>query len=352
MILQGDPAVVLYPLPNPDFSVDEKGMYLQSSVAGSSLKNSDSLRVIIPLANLGKFVAGQSAAVSIKKTTATASTTTTLHFKAFRYRDTLTYTMAKDETVQKIAVTIDPDNQLIELSKTNNTATLLIDWAQAQSSTSYPFRALPDRISPEINVFIDGAIKENRAVVRTNPQVEIFIQDENPLSPKDSTVVDVYLKSCPTCDPKKVSAQLLSVSAISANQLRVTTSLSLSPGSTYQLIVFGKDAAGNQTKPPYTLDITTLSADEIITLRTYPNPASTYVKFELSLNVLELPVESKLTIYNSAGSQIFATPLPLLTGKNYLQWQGTNPGLYPYSLQLTWKNGRTEMHTGKVIWQP
>lgn len=352
MILQGDPAVSLYPLPNPDFEVAPKGIYIQSSVAGSSLKSSDSIRVVIPLANLGKYVAGQSVSVSLKKTTSAAATTTTLRFNAFRYRDTLTYTMPKDETLQKIEVAIDPANQLTELSKTNNTASLTIDWAQAQNGTSYPIQALLDRISPQINVFIDGTIKENQAVVRVNPQVEIFIQDENPLSPKDTSAVDVFLKNCATCNPQKLSSQSFSVSAVSANQLQILTSLSLKAGGAYQLIVFGKDAAGNRTQPPYTLDIITLANDETITLRTYPNPASTYVKFDLSLNVQELPVESRLTIYNQAGIQVFADSFSVSTGKNSLLWQGVNPGLYPYSLQLVWKDGRTEVHKGKVIWQP
>ncbi|MVM35938.1 hypothetical protein GO755_38350 [Spirosoma sp. HMF4905] len=352
MILQGDPAVSLYPLPNPDFSVDPKGMYIQSSVVGSSLKNSDSIKVVIPLANLGKFVAGQTVSVSLKKTTSATAATTPLQFNAFRYRDTLVYRMAKDETLQKIELTIDPSNQITELSKTNNTATLTIDWAQAQSSSSYPLQALPDRISPEINVFIDGAIKENKAVVRLNPQVEIFIQDENPLSPKDTSAVDVYLKSCPTCNPQKLSAQSFLVSAVSANQLRITTNLSLQAGGTYQLIVFGKDAAGNRTQPPYTLDILTLANDEAITVRTYPNPATTYVKFEVSLNVLEMPVESKLIIYNQSGIRIYETNFSVSTGKNSLLWQGTNPGLYPYLLRLTWQDGRTEVHTGKISWLP
>ncbi|MVM40590.1 hypothetical protein GO730_27800 [Spirosoma sp. HMF3257] len=352
MILQGDPAVSLYPLPNPDFSVAPKGMYIQSSVVGSSLKNSDSIKVVIPLTNLGKFVVGQSVSVSLTKTTSTVGTTVPLRINAFRYRDTLVYTMPKDETLQKLELLIDPTNQITELSKTNNSATLLIDWTQAQNSSSYPLQALPDRISPEINVFIDGTIKENKAVVRLNPQVEIFIQDENPLSPKDSSAVDVYLKSCATCDPQKLSSRSFSVSAVSANQLQITTSLSLKAGSTYQLIVFGKDAAGNRTQPPYTLDIVTLATDEPITLRTYPNPASTYVKFELNLNVLELPAESRLTIYNQSGVRIFDNNFLVSTGKNSLLWQGLTPGIYPYSLQLTWKDGRTEVRTGKVSWQP
>lgn len=351
MLLQGDPAVSLYPLPNPDFAVEPKGVYLQSNVVGSSLKNSDSLRVVIPLANLGKYVAGQSVSLTVKKTINAVVTTNTLRFNAFRYRDTLTYTLAKDERLQKIEVTIDPDNQLVELSKTNNMASLPIDWAQAQSGTSYPINSLLDRVSPEINVFVDGKMRENQAVVGLHPSLEVYILDENPLSPKDTSAVDVYLKRCATCSPQKLATSSFSVSALSANQLQVTTNLSLDAGGRYQLIVFGKDAAGNRTQPPYTLDIDVVSDDKPITFVAYPNPASTYVKFELNLNVKELPAESSLLIYNPSGVPVFSSAMPVSTGKNSVLWQGTVPGMYLYSLRLTYKDGHTELHSGKLMWQ-
>ena len=110
MILQGDPALSVYPLPNPDFSVSQKGIYLQSSVVGSAIKSSDSLQVVIPMANLGKFVSGQSISLSLKKTIANATSTTSnvLNFDSFRYQDTLTFTIAKDLNLQKIDILIDP----------------------------------------------------------------------------------------------------------------------------------------------------------------------------------------------------------------------------------------------------
>ncbi|GAB3723407.1 putative type IX secretion system sortase PorU2 [Spirosoma lituiforme] len=351
MLLQGDPAVSLYPLPSPDFAVEPKGVYLQSNVAGRSLGNSDSLRLVIPLANMGKYVAGQAVSLTVKKTINSVVTASTLRFKAFRYRDTLTYTVARDERLQKLEVFIDPDNQLVELSKTNNAAALSIDWAQAQTGTSYPVNSLLDRVSPEVNVFVDGRIRENQAVVGLHPSLDVYILDENPLSPKDTSAVDVYLKSCDTCAPQKLATSSFSVSAVSANQLQVTTSLSLAAGGNYQLIVFGKDAAGNRTQPPYTLDIAVVAEDKPITFVAYPNPASTYVKFDLNLNVKELPTESRLSIYNQSGVLVFENSLPVSTGKNSVLWQGTVPGMYLYSLRLTYNDGHTERHTGKVVWQ-
>ncbi|GAB4030976.1 putative type IX secretion system sortase PorU2 [Spirosoma jeollabukense] len=352
MILQGDPALSVYPLPNPDFSVSQKGIYLQSSVVGSAIKSSDSIQVVIPMTNLGKFVSGQSISLSLKKTlaNATSTTSTVLNFGSFRYQDTLTFTIAKDLNLQKIDILIDPDNKIVELSKTNNSATLTIDWAQVQGS-SYPAAALPDAISPTITVFVNGTIKENKATVDANPHLEIYLLDQNALSAKDTSAVDVYLKSCVTCTPQKLSAKTFEISSTSDNQLRIATNLSLKSGSTYQLVIFGKDATGNRTLSPYTLDLTVLGNDEPITLRAYPNPATTYAKFELTLNVQELPVECRLMVYNLAGMRVYEDVFSISTGKNSLLWQGASPGIYLYSLLLTWKEGRTETYKGKVLWQ-
>ncbi|ADB36630.1 C25 family cysteine peptidase [Spirosoma linguale] len=351
MLLQGDPALSMYPLPNPDFSVESKGLYIQGKVVGSSLQNSDSLRVVVPVANLGKFVAGQLVALALTKTSNGSAATTTLRFPAFRYRDTLVYTIAKDEKLQKLEVTIDPGNQLVELSKSNNKASLDIDWAQAKTSTSYPPNRFPDRVSPEISVFLDGKVRENQAIVGVNPRIEVFILDENPLSPTDTSAVEVYLKSCASCSPNKLPSARFTVSAVSANQLRVATNAVLQPGGSYQLIVFGKDAAGNRTQPPYVLDIGVVAEDKPVTVTAYPNPATTYVKFDLNLNLTELPTESRLLIYNPSGVLVYTDTVSVTTGKNTWLWQATAAGVYPYSFRLTYKDGRTEMHTGKVVWQ-
>ncbi|GAB3506426.1 hypothetical protein GCM10027341_39460 [Spirosoma knui] len=350
MILQGDPALVVYPLPNPDYAVEQKGIYLESTVAGGTLRTSDSIRVVVPMANLGRFSADQPVNVSVK-TTSKSSVSHTVRFNAFRYRDTLVYTIPRDENLQQIDVLIDPDNQLAELSRANNTATLTVDWAQAGAGSSYPLNSLPDRISPALNVFINGTIKEDSAVVNGKPRVEVLLLDENALIPTDLTAVDMYLSACDTCSAQKIAPQSFTIVSVSANQLKVTTNLDLKPGATYQLIVFGKDAAGNRTQPPYVLTITAVGTDQPIRFTVYPNPATTYAKFELDLPVQELPDEARLTIYNLLGVPISNQAFPVAAGRNSLLWQANTAGLYTYTLRLVWKDGRTEIRTGKVIWQ-
>ena len=350
MVLQGDPAVSLYPLPNPDFTVDQKGMYIQSTVAGNSLKNSDSLRIVVPLVNLGKYVSGQAVSTTLTRTTSAGATPVTLPFRSFRYRDTLVYTIPKDASLQKLELVIDPAKQITELDKTNNTAVLTIDWTQVQGS-SYPINALPDVVAPAMNVFVNGAIRENKAIVNTKPHIAIYLLDQNPLSAKDSTAIDVYLKSCETCSPQKISAKSLSVTSVSENQLLVTTDLSLQTGSTYQLIIFGKDAAGNQTQPPYVLDLSVTDQAQSVTFGVNPNPASSYAKFDLMLNTTELPTDAHLTIYSLSGAQVYDDAYPIDTGQSSFLWQGGAPGLYIYQLRLSWKDGHADTYKGKVIWQ-
>ncbi len=348
MILQGDPALSPYPLLHPDFAVEQKGIYLQSSVAGSTLNNSDSIQVVIPMSNLGRFLSNQTVSLLLK-TTGKVNSTKVIPFKAFHYQDTLFHTIPKDITLQKIEVVVDPGNQVVELSKANNSATLTIDWTQATGS-SYPPNILPDLVSPVVSVFINGALKENPAIVDTKPKLTMYLVDENPLSPNDLSAVEVYLVECSACSPQKISPQLLTITAISSNQLQIITPLDLKEGGTYQLIVFGKDAAGNRTRAPYILTLSVVGPDESITFQAYPNPAISYVKFELNLNVKELPTESRFTIYNLLGISVFDDSFPLSAGKNTFLWQAKAPGPYFYQLRLTRKNGQAETHTGKLIW--
>ncbi|RYC71324.1 putative type IX secretion system sortase PorU2 [Spirosoma sordidisoli] len=349
MILQGDPALQLYPLARPDFSVAQKGVYIQASVVGSTLQNSDSIQVIVPLANLGRFQPNQSVALSIRTTGKTVGSHV-VRMPAFRYLDTLVYTLPNDRSLQKIDVLLDPDSQVDELSRDNNAASLAIDWPQASVGSRYPSIVLPDVVSPALTVLVNGSVRENGAIVDTRPELTIYLTDERPLSVGDTDAVDVYISTCDTCSPAQIPRQRLLLSELSPNQLQIKTTLELAAGSTYQLTVFGKDAAGNRTQPPYALIMGVVSADEPITFTSYPNPTSTYVRFELNLPLLALPTEARLAIYSIHGIQVFDEPFPVLTGKNTLLWQTQVPGVYSYRLRLGWQDGRSDVRTGKVVW--
>ena len=349
MVLQGDPALSTYPLPEPDYAVEGRGLSLQAPVAGSPLRSADSLRLVVPLVNLGRFAGGTTVAVSVKKTTAAGTTTVPLRFEAFRFRDTLTYTLAKDPVLQRLEVVVDPDNRVTELSETNNAATLTLDWTQVLAGTSYPPNLLPDRVGPSVEVLVDGRRVENPATVAPSPVVAVYLLDENPLSPLDPNAVEVLLKPCAACTPQKLT---VARRAVSENQLLATVGLSLQPGATYQLLVFGQDAAGNRTPSPYALDLRVPDADEPASVTTYPNPATAYARFEVTLNTRTPPTQARLTIYHATGQRVFDEILPVATGQNAFLWRGTAAGLYPYTLHLTWPDGRTETKTGKVVWQP
>ncbi|WP_232325950.1 T9SS type A sorting domain-containing protein [Spirosoma montaniterrae] len=206
-------------------------------------------------------------------------------------------------------------------------------------------------MAPQLTVFVNGAIRENKAVVGQKTNVSVLLLDENPLSISDTSAVEIYLKACETCDLRKLPARMVSVSATSANQVQVDGDLQLDTGQTYQLLVFGKDAAGNRTQPPYRLTVNTIASDELIAVRVYPNPAQTYARFEWDLNVRELPTDARLRIYDAAGREIGVYSVSVTTGRNSMLWQAPAPGLYVYRLHLTWGDGRTERHTGKLIWQ-
>lgn len=356
MVLQGDPALSLYPLPEPDFAVESNRLFLRSNAAGKALKNGDSLRVVVPLANLGRFVPGQVVSGTLKKTTAVGSVVQPFRFDAFRFRDTLVLSLAKDPALWEIVVTLDPDNRVAELTKTNNVATLAVDWAAAQDLGVYPASALPDRVPPTLGVWLDGAVPENGTTTGLSPTLDVYLLDDSPLAPGDTSAVEVFLKTCPTCASQKLplgtTARSYAVTAVAPNQLRASLSLPLAAGTAYQLLVLGKDAAGNRTQPPFVLDLRTLAADEPVALRAYPNPATTFATFDLTVNRRELPSDARLSVYSPTGQRLFDEKKTVKTGKNAWLWPVPGAGLFLGAVTLTWPDGRTETLRAKIVAQP
>ncbi|TDB67501.1 putative type IX secretion system sortase PorU2 [Arundinibacter roseus] len=350
MVLQGDPALVMYPLNSPDFSLSPDGMYIQAVVRGSTLKNSDSIQVVVPLTNLGRFEPDQSVAVSLRMIGKKISDQV-IHFDSFRYRDTLKINIPNDGMLQKIELRIDPDEQIAELSRDNNTGVLDVDWSIASVGSSYPVNVLPDDVSPVLSVLVNDAVQQNNVLLGPNPELTIELFDENPLSVLDADAVEIFIAPCETCEPEKILSERLTVQRISTNHIQFKTTLTLDEGGTYHLLVFGKDAAGNRTQPPYTLILQVAGTNEPFSFESYPNPASSYVRFELNLPTLDLPAEAILTIYSVLGIPVFEGPLPVRTGKNRILWQAQTPGLYPFRLQLNWQDGRSERRSGNVLWQ-
>ncbi len=128
--LQGDPAIVPYPLTKPDLAFEAGNLFVQS---GSTSTGNFKLGVVV--SNLGT-VPGTNVKVSLKRTVNTAASNNTianvsnstmdlgtLTFNPVRYRDTLYFDVTNTMNAvsnNQIDAVIDAENAIDEVTKSNN----------------------------------------------------------------------------------------------------------------------------------------------------------------------------------------------------------------------------------------
>ncbi|MDW7690450.1 C25 family cysteine peptidase [Flammeovirgaceae bacterium SG7u.111] len=132
-LLQGDPAVRLFPSYLPDYMVDESSVFAKSFDIEEKLSaQSDSIQLGISVTNLG-ITDGNDFTVSVSRTFSDGSTKVydPQTYSAVVYRDTLYYTVRVSEEEKLISggnnlfqVSIDASNAVDEMDENNNTAML------------------------------------------------------------------------------------------------------------------------------------------------------------------------------------------------------------------------------------
>jgi len=126
--LQGDPAVALFPNKKPDYEVINTAIFLQNVDPKNPLNaNTDSLKVGIIVSNLGR-ISSQKLSINLKRMypNGTVDDFGKFTFNPINYQDTLFINIRNDKNLcpgnNRFEINLDPDNQLIETSKSNNTA--------------------------------------------------------------------------------------------------------------------------------------------------------------------------------------------------------------------------------------
>jgi hypothetical protein len=123
--LHGDPAVKYYTSPKPDYVIEDAMVSVDPKYIPVS---ETEFRVTAKFANLGRSL-NRSVVVELKRTYPNHQVEVikrdTIIFKTFQ--DSLVYTLpvisTRDKGLNKISVTIDPENQIDELYETNNSVT-------------------------------------------------------------------------------------------------------------------------------------------------------------------------------------------------------------------------------------
>lgn len=142
--LQGDPAVALFPTQKPDYEVNNASVFLQNIDKNNPLNaNVDSLKVGIIVSNLGR-VSTQRLRVNLKRMYANGIVDDfgKISFNSINYQDTLYFNIRNDKNLSvgnnHFEVTLDPDNQILETRKNNNSVAFEYNFPSASISILSP----------------------------------------------------------------------------------------------------------------------------------------------------------------------------------------------------------------------
>ncbi|MDR6807620.1 hypothetical protein J2Y45_004820 [Dyadobacter sp. BE34] len=360
-LLQGDPALRMLAAAKPDYAFGtDGGITLFSDSSDKTIGESDSLRVHIDLKNFGRFTTGQTVPLEITWSGKQATHSIRLDIKSFPTQQLLKLSFANEKDLNSIKVRIDPGHTLNELTRENNNAELLIDWDLVKDRQMFSSKSLKDNIPPILVVQSAGRFLKQNEPVAINPSFSIILCDDNVLSP-DTTLIDVFIKPCTDdrCDFERLSyaGNKLAMQALGSRGVTLNYSSKLGPGK-YEMMVNARDRAGIEVSQPYRMCFEIFKQDEIqYSLVASPNPATSFVRFELKTTKSEALRSIRYIIYDQRGNEIDDKTLTVAAGLPVVEWfwipENIRAGVFSYKVFLEGEDGTMlDSKTGKVILQP
>lgn len=247
-------------------------------------------------------------------------------------------------------VEFNPDNAQPEAAHSNN-------------FIFYNFYVKPDIFNPLLDVTFDGVHILNRDIVSAKPHIVVKLKDENRfMRLTDTSLIKVQLKLSRLNGP-----DVLRTIPFDNDTLRFTTSggedntatIDYTPqfqddDNEYELIVSGKDVAGNKSgSVDYHVTFRVINKAMITELLNYPNPFTTSTAFVFTLTGSDVPQNLRIQILTVTGKvvrEITKEELgPIHIGRNITEfkWDGTDTygqplanGVYLYRV-LTNLNGKS-----------
>ncbi len=360
-VLQGDPALRLLAVADPDYAVQaDEGIMLLSGSGNKTIGESDSLRVSIELANLGRFMPGQIVPVEILCAGTQGVHSKKVGVKSFASRQTLKIAFPIEKDLKLIQVKIDPDKTLKELTRDNNAAELLVDWDLVKHMQTFSNKTLKDNIPPILTVKCNGYFLKQNEPVLPDPAFSITLTDDRLLA-QDTTLVDIFIKPCASdeCEFERIAyaGTDIKILALEGKELTFKFSGKLGPGR-YEMMIIARDRAGNEVAQPYRMDFVIARPEEMpYSLVVSPNPATSYLRFELKA-AKSMPLKAvRYVICDQRGNALEEHEIPVSNLLPKLEWywqptRGIVPGMYSYTVQLIGAEGSTpEVRKGKVVFQ-
>lgn len=316
IILQGDPALRLFPIAAPDYFIDNNSIFVASANESRPISENDSLRVGVIIKNNGRFEKQQVVKLELQKTFANGLVELqTNAFQAVAFQDTVFLKIKKDVQLKSIELKIDGKNEIKELNENNNIGKLeLSNWSSFQDKTSFPDNILPDRLPPVLIVRFDGKLLINNDIVANDALVEIELTDNNTLNLGVNKHLNVFLKSCATCSSIPIQINQKD-NSFGINLLAESQLQNLAAGN-YSLIITAADAAGNSLSKPYQAAFTIVDKMQPTELLLFPNPTKSFVQVRFKIVSVTAPKTARLLIYNTLGGLIAESELKPTVGEN------------------------------------
>jgi hypothetical protein len=225
------------------------------------------------------------------------------------------------------------------------------------------FTVKPDDINPILEVAFDGKHLLNGDIVSPTPIIAINLKDENKfLLKKDTTGIDIFLKSCDNCTVKRINFNDINLtwtaaSAGNGNKFAIEYRPNKLANGNYTMVIQGKDVTGNQSgKQAYQITFKVINENTVTNFYPYPNPFSTNTRFVFTLTG-EIPEEIRvqiLTITGKVVKTLFKEDLGTLRiGQNITEyaWDGTDEfgdklanGVYLYKVDIK-SAGKDYLHS-------
>jgi hypothetical protein len=352
-VLQGDPSMHLISEKLPDYKIDPNtGITIRSESDLKTIGKSDQLRIDVAISNLGR-----NENIVLPVTVKYIYTDGSVDIKnenigQMSFSDTLHLSIQNLKPLARISVQLDPLNNIQEINEKNNDAELLIEWSEVIDKFIFPNQSINDIIPPILSVTFNKEILKNGDKIKANSSIEINLTDNYTLL-RDTTFVDISLKLCGdnSCNFKRVSysSSQLKLGLISNNSLEIKfTPSGLIPGD-YELLVSSKDLSGNSIIQPYRIlfKVSDIETRHVLVTAS-PNPASDYIRFELTED-LDSDLESvNYLILDTRGNVI--EQKDITNGSRSWYWiPQQKSGLYLYQLTLNYKNRKPVLVNGKVV---
>lgn len=334
LVLQGDPALRIFPFSQPDYAIPPNGLTIT--------KQRDSVRVRVALVNYGQFRAGTLPVKIQRITGGQPAETVAFTTRATAFRDTLTFSLpGRGLRLAEFVVTLNPTDlttqpALPETTHANNEARLTVDL-----TTDQPTLLPPDRTGPLLEVAVDGIRIADGAVVSPTPVLTVLVADDSRVRLRqDTTGLDLYLKPADNGAYRRVSWHGATYQpADSQNVFRLMLSLPALPDGLHQLRLTARDGYDNPAAP-YSIHFRVVHQPLLTSFRVYPNPFSQQTTFAFNLTGEQPPTHFSLLISNLSGQPVRLLADPARIGLNEWSWDGRSEtgtllpvGIYLYELQ-------------------